>query len=472
MRAVPQRTAALHVNDDVHLVVESGPDKGLEIVVPPGGARLGRASGNDIVLTDPALSRFHCRFYYKDGRSLHVSDLASTNETLINGQPSVDGHLRVGDRVTIGQTTLKVVRDAPPGAPVAKPQPVPEPAPVPPPPSPAPAADAPEASTGGLEVDLGLKRNEFLEESAEPTAGAPSLRRLALTAAAVVLVAGVAALSWKLMQPVRPTRPGAPAASGGPVRLDIHYEKVEASPDNIFRYAVQLEDGRLAVRVDNLQMGQHISREKNTDPKLLELLATSLEQSGFFQLVDEYAGITPGVWDMSDLTIIVNRRAHRVRVLNRLPPEAFKKARDEIEEFVRNEMGLHALALPPEKLVELGRNAWLAGKKFFEERDVRYDNLARAIRSLTEAESMVETIEPKPSFYEEAIALREEARRQLEAKYNDYMFRADRAIKLNDWKEANANLQILLEVVPDRSDEQYQKVYKKLVDVQRRLQRK
>ncbi len=86
--------------------------------------------------------------------------------------------------------------------------------------------------------------------------------------------------------------------------------------------------------------------------------------------------------------------------------------------------------------------------------------------------SLVESVEPKPPFYEEAIALREEARRQLQAKYDDYMFRADRAIKLNDWREANAHLQVLLESFVDRSDERYQKVYKKLVDVQRRLQRK
>jgi len=60
----------------------------------------------------------------------------------------------------------------------------------------------------------------------------------------------------------------------------------------------------------------------------------------------------------------------------------------------------------------------------------------------------------------------------LQAKYEDYLFRADRSIKLNDWKEANAHLQVLLETVSDRSDERYDKVYKKLVDVQRRLNRK
>lgn len=449
------------VNDEPNLLVESGPDKGMEIRVPVSGARLGRASGNDIVLTDPALSRFHCRFYYKDGR-LHVSDLASTNETLINGRPSMDGRLTTGDRVTIGQTVLKVLRDSPSETPVRGEFP-PAPASVEPPAAPGEAAP--------LEVDLGLARDDDFAPATPASSAdrAAARRRWLAYAVLVVLVAAVAVLSMRRFPPR-----SRPRASGGtgPAQLEVHYEKIEASPENIFRYAVDLEGGQLAVRVDNLQTGQHIRREKATDPKVIELLASSIEQSGFFQLMNEYSGISPNVWVMSDLTIIVNRRAHRVKVLNRLPPDAFKKVSDEIEEFVRNEMGLHALALPPEKLVELGKNAWLSGKKLFDEREVRHDNLARAIRSLTEAESLVESVEPKPPFYEEAIALREEARRQLQAKYDDYMFRADRAIKLNDWREANAHLQVLLESFVDRSDERYQKVYKKLVDVQRRLQRK
>ena len=95
----------------IHLVVERGPDQGLDITVPAGGARAGRSSGNDIVLADPSLSRFHCRFHFKDGRDLCVSDLASTNETVVNGKPVSDMQLFVGDRVTIGETTMKVVCD-------------------------------------------------------------------------------------------------------------------------------------------------------------------------------------------------------------------------------------------------------------------------------------------------------------------------------------------------------------------------
>lgn len=434
----------------------------MSIVVPPAGARVGRASGNDVVLTDPSLSRFHCRFYFKDGRTLHVSDLASTNETLVNDRPSPDGRLKVGDRITIGETVIGVVHDGTTGAaPAATPAPAPAAAPAP-----APAARKP------LEVDLGLDRTDDGFEAARSLKPKAPLRARVLIygGAALAVIAALAVAAWLMKQPQTSAR--RPAAAAGTGSLEIHYEKVEAGRKNIFRYAMKLEGGTVSVRIDNLQDGQHISREKKTDPKVLESLATSLEQSGFFQLTEEYQGLAPEVWDSADLTLVVNRRAHRVRVLNRLQPDAFKKAREQIEEFVRNELGLYALALPPEKLIELGRNAWLAGQKLFDEREVRHDNLSRAVKSLTEAESLVETLEPKPDFYEKAIALREEAKRLLQSKYEDYLFRADRAIKLNDWKEANTHLQVLLETISERSDERYDKIYKKLVDVQRRLSRK
>lgn len=466
MRGGPRGTNHGHrsVTPTATLVVEAGPDKGLEIVVPAAGARVGRASGNDVVLHDPALSRFHCRFYFKDGQSLHVSDLASTNETLVNSRPSPDGRLQAGDRITIGETIIKVARDAKSG-PAAPPPPAA-------PPAAAPAEPPASAPTGEkqMEIDLGLDREDGFESARSLKPKAPLKTRMLLYAGVAVLVVAAVGISAWLMKPRVPRRPRAAAAAM--TGLEIHFEKVEAGPKNIFRYAVTLEGGVLRVRIDNLQDGQHVSREKKSDPKVLELLATSLEQTGFFQLVDEYQGLSPGVWEQADLTIVANRRAHRVRILNRLQPEAFKKAREEIEEFVRNEIGLYALALPPEKLVEIARNAWLTGQKLFDEREVRHDNLARTIKSLSEAESLVETLEPKPDFYEKAIALREEARRILQAKYEDYLFRADRSIKLNDWKEANAHLQVLLETVSDRADERYDTIYKKLVDVQRRLNRK
>ncbi|MDP2989753.1 MAG: FHA domain-containing protein, partial [Kiritimatiellota bacterium] len=95
-----------------HLVVEAGPDKGLVITVSPHGIRVGRSSNNDVVLKDSVMSRFHCRFFFKPEDGLWAEDLGSANQTLLNQAPMHVARLHVGDRLVIGDTTLKVDNDS------------------------------------------------------------------------------------------------------------------------------------------------------------------------------------------------------------------------------------------------------------------------------------------------------------------------------------------------------------------------
>nr|MDA3875241.1 FHA domain-containing protein [Kiritimatiellia bacterium] len=86
-----------------HLLIEEGPEKGRELVIPEKGARLGRALENDITISDAAMSRFQCRMYFRDD-FLHIMDLGSTNETLVNNEPVSDRALRYGDEILIGES--------------------------------------------------------------------------------------------------------------------------------------------------------------------------------------------------------------------------------------------------------------------------------------------------------------------------------------------------------------------------------
>ena len=168
----------------------------------------------------------------------------------------------------------------------------------------------------------------------------------------------------------------------------------------------------------------------------------------------------------------IGRKTHRVKVLNTIEPEQFKKAREAIEEFAQNEIGLTALALTREKLLELAKASSLLGRSLYDQREVKRANLALAIRSLKETEWYLETVEPKPDYYADAVALRRECERELEETHQNHLFLAERAIKLRDWNEAATNLRILLEKVSDRADERYQNAQKKLIDVERHLKKK
>jgi len=411
-----------------HLEIEAGPEKGRRLRIPPqGGARVGRDSGNDIVLNDLALSRFQCRFFCK-GAELWVTDLGSTNATEVNGKAVQSVPLAVGDRIVMGQSTL-VVR--PP-------------------------------DSGEEMPDLGLGPKPEAKPDRRPG------RRTLLWTAVALLCAGVAVLVL-IKYPGRVPSVRVAATNQPPTGLEIRYEKVQASAANIFRYELTLRNGTMAIRVDDLSNDRHIGQEKKVDPLMLGALADALDATGFFELQEEYSGLAKDIFDAWDITLTIGARTHRVRVANRVEPEAFAKARARLEDSSRTEMGLAALALPPDKLVELAKESLLQGRKLYDEREVQFANLQRAIHSYREAEVYLETVEPKPDFYPQVITGREDCRRLLQAAYDDHDFRADRAIKLRDWPEASKQLRIIMEMIPDREDKRYQQAQQRILDVQRYL---
>jgi len=67
---------------------------------------IGRLGGSDIVLTDPGASRRHAEVRRENGRYV-ISDLGSTNGTLVNGRAIGERTLEEGDRISIGRTVLE-----------------------------------------------------------------------------------------------------------------------------------------------------------------------------------------------------------------------------------------------------------------------------------------------------------------------------------------------------------------------------
>jgi hypothetical protein len=251
--------------------------------------------------------------------------------------------------------------------------------------------------------------------------------------------------------------------------LDLSFERVEGSASNIFRYVMDIRGGSLAVQVDDLQGNRHVRREKKVMPELIRDLARSLQATGIFDLREEYSGLAPGIHESSDLSITIGLTTRRIRVLNHIEPDEFAAARAMIEEFGKNELGLAALAIDPATLLEKAKASLLQAKKMWDEREVRDANLFNAIRAYRECEWYLETIEPKPDFYGVAVGAKTDCERELQRRYEDVWFVAERAVKLRDWKEADRQLKVICEMIPDRSDKRNQEAARKLVDVERHL---
>ena len=88
------------------LTFETGPFAARVVGIPDQSATIGRAPDNDIVIGDPATSGHHCRIEVRAG-AYWVSDLGSTNGTLVNGEPIIDKQLDHGDVLSIGQNTIR-----------------------------------------------------------------------------------------------------------------------------------------------------------------------------------------------------------------------------------------------------------------------------------------------------------------------------------------------------------------------------
>lgn len=104
--------------------VQAGPehaDRGAQLVMIEKGKAgkafplskdrviIGRLGESDLVLADPGVSRRHAEVRREDGRYV-ISDLGSTNGTMVNEATIGERVLEEGDRITVGRTVLEFRR--------------------------------------------------------------------------------------------------------------------------------------------------------------------------------------------------------------------------------------------------------------------------------------------------------------------------------------------------------------------------
>jgi dipeptidyl aminopeptidase/acylaminoacyl peptidase len=111
LQALPPEEVASGSGFAALLTFESGPFSGRIVALPNQMISIGRAPDNDVVVGDPATSGHHGRIEVRAG-SFWISDLGSTNGTLVNGQPVIEKELSDGDMIAIGQNTIRFTLEA------------------------------------------------------------------------------------------------------------------------------------------------------------------------------------------------------------------------------------------------------------------------------------------------------------------------------------------------------------------------
>ena len=88
------------------LRVLEGPEKGKDLVIDRRRATIGSAGGNELVLTDKAISRIHCEMVVDD-KGYQLRDLDSKNGTILDGVRIVAAYLKPSSVITLGDTRVQ-----------------------------------------------------------------------------------------------------------------------------------------------------------------------------------------------------------------------------------------------------------------------------------------------------------------------------------------------------------------------------
>lgn len=440
------------------LLIETGELKGKRFSVTETGLRLGRSSSNDLHVADEELSRNHCLFEQDGEAGIRVVDLASANGTFVNSvQLAAEPRaLKPGDIVEVGGVRICIVAEGelPPPAAVAKP--------------------------AGAAVDLGLGPKPAAGEA--PAAGAaPAARRspLANVLWAVAALSVVSAIIIVLMAPNgRGTskRPDAvqQAAAASAELTSLFYEKVEADASRIFRYQMTIDAaGVLRVVYDDVPgENRHVDKSAKLNETALARIGEIFDSSGWNDLDREYVGQdadSENALKRWRIRLVRGGTVKQVLVDNVFEPEAFLSVREALETFSRNELGIWALQYSRDKLIELSAESERIADGKWEEREVEYGNLANAVKAYKEAVFYLETVNPKPANYADLKDKLRKAVDELDNRYKEQRFRADRAINLGEWDTAKEELRVLCDLVPEKSDPRHAEANSKLVDVETRI---
>ena len=88
------------------LVVLEGPDTGTAWESTDERCSIGQERGNELVLTDTTVSRFHCELEATD-HGVRLKDLGSLNGVLVDGVHVLEGYLKSGSTLRLGRTVLR-----------------------------------------------------------------------------------------------------------------------------------------------------------------------------------------------------------------------------------------------------------------------------------------------------------------------------------------------------------------------------
>jgi len=246
----------------------------------------------------------------------------------------------------------------------------------------------------------------------------------------------------------------------------LNYERTVIRKDNVFRFAVLVENNFAVVTVDDLKHRRAIRREIK-EPMGINLLRSKIKSSGLLQLKP----VRQSGSDMNGDAAAVRRRMVFQEGFNvceheftgEFVPMEMERADAAVSDFAEIH-GMHTVSLTPEELMAQAEASLQKADDLFNNREAGLVNLREAIIRYANAVSCLEQFSPRPRRWDYARKRLEEARKIRKDKYKELLFEYNRLLKLREFDRLRSVLKQIMEIT-DPDSVQYEQARERLFKI-------
>ncbi len=392
----------------------AGSQYGQTFSVDEKGVIIGRSENCDIVITDPSLSRHHCRIFVRDGL-LWVGDLKSANGTAVDGLSIEEAPIWKDRRVTIGDTVILVENDG--------------------------GVKHPESTRKKLPLPFPLT---------------------ATLAASILLLALYAAYFFTGSSAPQSPVPGQPATSPATAYIGLDYYRMHTDTNTIYTFHFQVfPPDAASIRIADLAMNREMRRSVTIPPHQIELLSQTIADADFFSLSS--APDMTGTPSEVRISAHVNGRQHTVRNPIDGGSATFRNLTEELEGMAAILFGSWIHDFSDEALNFLAERIYTDALAMGDiSNRNRHDVLHAVIQDLVYAEWLLHPILPEPELLTNIRSTQTRYREHLDAHIRDIFIEADLAARRQDYVTEGEVLELLLARLPDEQDPRYRTARQRL----------
>ncbi len=456
---------------------ENGPRSGEELEFALPEITIGSEEENILCIPEVGVSRYHAAIVRTESGAWLVRDLASTNGVKVN-RVRIDGEkeLAEGDTVEFGVQAVRVGslgESAPqlvfgpveteaeaksrktsklPEEPVRHPK----------------IADETVVISGNEEELAALLNSgegalfDSKRKKAEKPAGGgaaagkPGKKRNGLffyTLVGCIAVIGISA-AMLAMAPREAKTAGAGANSAAVAPFSLWFERNIAARDNVFRFALLLEDGKLSFSVDDLKSQRHVSRTEKVSEETVELLRSRIANSGFWTEPPPTPSPGAEAAQLRKVMVADGTRAKELTYVGSYAPSCFGIVESLVDDLAET-YGVQTVSLTPDELQRLAESNYTRAEDLYGNREAKGSNLREAIRRYRVTVGALEQFMPRPALWDKARKRLDEAEALRARKLDNLEMERVRLGQVGDFDAMRTVFLRIMELADEDSREYY-----------------